>query len=182
VSQIVLRSRQHTACGHPIGRHRRTDEPDASPNDDKVIADERTNTSTEWPDSSKLLAAYGRVEIMQIKSRYYGKFATRLIITIHQKSRRVKMRVIVALIVAALAGNAVSLAAEQQKTPEIKMLTPAECALITKRSDNEFYVKGPVVIGGITMTESSLSKNGIILNGVDNFDVINRSCFNGKPA
>jgi hypothetical protein len=92
------------------------------------------------------------------------------------------MRVIVALIVAALAGNAVSLAAEPQKAPEIKMLTPTECALITKRSDNEFYVKGPVVIGGITMTESSLSKNGIILNGVDNFDVINRSCFNGKPA
>jgi hypothetical protein len=177
-----LRSHQHTACGHPIASHRRTNEPDASPNDDKVIADKAQTPPLNGLNLQNVLAAYGRVEIMQIKSRYYGKFATRLIITIHQKSRRIKMRVIVALIVAALAGNAVSLAAEPQKAPEIKMLTPTECALITKRSDNEFYVKGPVVIGGITMTESSLSKNGIILNGVDNFDVINRSCFNGKPA
>lgn len=73
-------------------------------------------------------------------------------------------------------------AAEQEKTPAVKMLTPAECAQITKRSDNEFHVKGTVTIGGVTMTDSSIGRNGIIFNDVDNFDVINRSCFQGRPA
>jgi hypothetical protein len=70
--------------------------------------------------------------------------------------------------------------AQERKAPEMKMLTPAECALITKRSDNEFYIKGPVTIGGMTFAESSLTRKGIVNKGVDNFDVVNRSCFNGK--
>jgi hypothetical protein len=72
--------------------------------------------------------------------------------------------------------------AQERKTPEVKMLTPAECALITKRSDNEFFIKGPVTIGVSTFEESSVSPNGVNYNGIDNFDVINRSCFNGKPS
>ena len=90
------------------------------------------------------------------------------------------MKTIIAVMTAIFATQA--WAAEEQKAPVVKMLTPAECALITKRSDNEFYVKGPVTIGGITMTDSSVGKNGIIFNDVDNFDVINRSCFQGRPA
>ena len=90
------------------------------------------------------------------------------------------MKAIIAITIAIFTTQA--RAAEEQKAPTVKMLTPAECALITKRSDNEFYVKGPVTIGGITMTDCSVGKNGIIFNDVDNFDVINRSCFQGRPA
>lgn len=92
------------------------------------------------------------------------------------------MRVILAVTVATLAGNTCLAAAEEQKAPSIRLLTPAECALITKRSDNEFYVKGSVTIGSVTMTDSTVGKNGIIINDVDNFEIINRSCFKGKPT
>jgi hypothetical protein len=91
------------------------------------------------------------------------------------------MRIIIAIAVATFTGGVSWAAAEQQKPPSVKMLAPAECALITKRSDDEFYVKGPITIGSVTLTDSSISRKGIIVNDVDNFDVINRSCFNGKP-
>jgi hypothetical protein len=90
------------------------------------------------------------------------------------------MKAIVAITIAMFSAQA--WAAEEQKAPAVKMLTPAECAQITKRSENEFYVKGTVTIGGVTMTDSSIGRNGIIFNDLDNFDVINRSCFQGRPA
>jgi hypothetical protein len=90
------------------------------------------------------------------------------------------MKVIIAIAIAMFITQA--WAAEEQKAPAVKMLTPAECAQITKRSDNEFYVKGTVTIGSVTMTDSSIGRNGIVMNDVDNFDVINRSCFSGRPA
>jgi hypothetical protein len=73
-------------------------------------------------------------------------------------------------------------AAQTAKPPEIKFLSPAECATITKRSDNEFYVVGPVILGGMTIAKSTVTRNGISFNGVDPFDVINRSCFRGGPV
>jgi hypothetical protein len=73
-------------------------------------------------------------------------------------------------------------AQEQKAPPTVRVLTPAECALITKRSDTEFFIKGPVTIGDITFEESTLTRTGTVNNGIDEFDVIDRSCFKGKPA
>ena len=73
-------------------------------------------------------------------------------------------------------------AQERKSPPEIKMLTPEECALITKRSENDYYVKGPVTIGGITIEKSNLTRKGVIFNGVNHFEIIQRSCFGGAPS
>lgn len=75
-----------------------------------------------------------------------------------------------------------SVLAQTSKPPEIKLLSPAECTEIVKRSDNEFYINGKVVIGGMTISQSNVPRNGISYGGVDPFDVINRSCFSGKRA
>ena len=72
--------------------------------------------------------------------------------------------------------------AQTNNSPDIKLLSPVECAAITKRSNNEFYVEGSVVIGGMTISKSNVPRNGIIFNGVDPFDVINRSCFRGNST
>jgi hypothetical protein len=88
------------------------------------------------------------------------------------------MRKILALQLLMLVATAAG--GQERKGPDVKTLTPAECALITKRSDNEFYVKGPVTIGVATVTESDLRPGGVIINGVDNFAVVQRSCFSAK--
>jgi hypothetical protein len=72
-------------------------------------------------------------------------------------------------------------AAFAQTSIPVKMLTPAECALISKRSETEFFVKGPVKIGGLRMTGVPVTPGAATATGVDTFDVISRSCFNGKP-
>ena len=72
--------------------------------------------------------------------------------------------------------------AQGLRKDDIKPLSPAECALIEKRTDQEYYITGPVTIGRATIKNSSVLKGGIVMNGVDNFDVINRSCFSGKPT
>lgn len=71
--------------------------------------------------------------------------------------------------------------AQQQKAPEVKILTPAECSNIVKRSDNEYFIQGAVQIGGMRISQSNVQRNGISYGGMDPFDVITRSCFNGKP-
>jgi hypothetical protein len=60
------------------------------------------------------------------------------------------------------------------------MLTAAECALITKRSDNEFYVTGAVRIGETLVANISIPRNGIKYAGIDPFEVVSRSCLSGK--
>jgi hypothetical protein len=90
--------------------------------------------------------------------------------------------VLVAATTATLAAHGAAVGKEGGAAPAVKLLTPAECAQITKRSDTQFYIKGPLTIGGVTIENSTLTPNGIVFNGVDNFDVIKRSCFNGRPT
>ena len=85
----------------------------------------------------------------------------------------------------AIAVNCCALPALAQQRPapaDVKMLTPAECALIDKRSENEFYIRGPVIIGGVKIWDQEIKRRGISVNGVDNFDVVQRSCFMGKST
>jgi hypothetical protein len=89
------------------------------------------------------------------------------------------MRHALAIFVLVIASNA---EAQQQNAPEVKLLTPAECEQITKRPEGDFFVKGPVKIGMVTIENSNVPPHGIVMNGIDNFDVIQRSCFNGKPS
>jgi hypothetical protein len=72
--------------------------------------------------------------------------------------------------------------AQQSNSPGARMLTPAECSLITKGSQGDFIVKGPVMIGGIKFENQSIPPHGVRINGIDSFDVIQRSCFNGRPT
>jgi hypothetical protein len=71
-------------------------------------------------------------------------------------------------------------AQEKKDAPQVKLLTPAECAKITRRSTDEYYVEGPITIGILTMERSSISRDDIDLSGVGAFEVITRSCYAGK--
>jgi hypothetical protein len=75
-----------------------------------------------------------------------------------------------------------SYAQDKKEQPQVKLLTPAECAKITRRSTDEYYLEGPIKIGVLTMERSSISRNGIDLSGVGAFEVITRSCYAGKPT
>jgi hypothetical protein len=88
----------------------------------------------------------------------------------------------VALMVSALIIAPTVAQAQQGKPPEVKLLTPAECSQITKRPQGDFFVKGPITIGGMTIKDSNVPPHGIVINGIDNFDVIQRSCFSGRPT
>jgi hypothetical protein len=72
--------------------------------------------------------------------------------------------------------------AQQQSPPQIKMLSPSECAVIEKRPIGDYMVNGTINIGNITISNSNVSRDGINYGGIDPFDVITRSCFNGKPS
>jgi hypothetical protein len=78
-----------------------------------------------------------------------------------------------------LASNA---QAEQPKPPEVRLLTPAECSQITRRPQGEFMVKGSLTIGQLTIEDSNVFPNGLVINGIDFFEVIRRSCFSGRPS
>jgi hypothetical protein len=88
------------------------------------------------------------------------------------------MKVVLTILFAVITTGAF---AQERKVPEIKMLAPADCDLIEKRSENEFYIRGPVTLGGLTMINQSLARRGVISNGVDYFDIIQRSCYAGRP-
>ena len=88
----------------------------------------------------------------------------------------------VAFMVSALIIAPAAAQAQAPKPPEVKLLTPAECSQITKRPQGDFLVKGSVTIGGMTISDSNVPPHGIVMNGIDNFDVIQRSCFNGRPS
>jgi hypothetical protein len=91
------------------------------------------------------------------------------------------MKNAIALVASMLLFSAFANAQEREGPPEIKLLTPAECAMVSKRSENDFYIKGPLTIGNTTYESSIVSRNGVSFGGVDHFEVISRSCFQGKP-
>lgn len=70
--------------------------------------------------------------------------------------------------------------AQNAAPPAVKLLSPAECANIQKLSENDYFITQPVTIGGMTISQSNVPKNGINYGGIDPFDVITRSCFTGK--
>ena len=71
---------------------------------------------------------------------------------------------------------------ERKEQPPVKLLTPADCANITKRSVDEYYIDGPVSIGDSTWSQSSVFRRGMIMSDIDVFDVITRSCYAGKST
>jgi hypothetical protein len=93
---------------------------------------------------------------------------------------RAKMRT--TIVVSTLVIASAVAQAQTQNPPEVKLLTPTDCSQITKRPQGDFYVKGPIRIGGMLIQNSNVPPHGMVMNGIDNFDVIQRSCFNGKPT
>jgi len=71
--------------------------------------------------------------------------------------------------------------AQDNERANVKMLTPAECAQVDQRSDDELFVRGEIKIGDLTIGNSSFARAGIDIGGIDIFDVIKRSCFKGSP-
>jgi hypothetical protein len=70
----------------------------------------------------------------------------------------------------------------QAANDDVKMLTPEECSHISKLPSGEFYINDPVKIDFMTIHHQNVSpRSGIAVNGVDSFDVIQRSCFNKNP-
>ncbi len=92
------------------------------------------------------------------------------------------MKKTITLAAAALLCMSFAKAQDRAAPVGVKMLTPAECALVTRRPEGDFFVKGTLRIGVTTISNSTVSANGIVIGGIDNFDVINRSCFIGKPG
>lgn len=60
---------------------------------------------------------------------------------------------------------------------EVKLLSQQERAQIERRAENEFFIKGPVVIGSITFKQQAVPDGGFMLMGINVYDVIKRSCF-----
>jgi hypothetical protein len=73
---------------------------------------------------------------------------------------------------AAIASTAVA----QDQNAGAKLLTPEQCAEITKVAEGEFHVKGPIKFGGTTMEDITIQRKSIGMGDV--LDAINRSCFN----
>src|ERR1700733_6008177 len=71
---------------------------------------------------------------------------------------------------------------QRQEPPDVKLLTPDECSQITKRPQGDFFVKGSIEIGGMTIKDGNVPPHGISNGGIDPFNVIQRSCFNGQPT
>jgi hypothetical protein len=86
----------------------------------------------------------------------------------------------VALMVSALIIAPTAAQAQAPEPPEVILLTRVECRQITKRPDGDFFVNGPIKIGEMTIQDQSVSPDKGVLNGIDNFDVIQRSCFSGR--
>jgi hypothetical protein len=86
----------------------------------------------------------------------------------------------VALMVSALVIASAAAQAQAPRPPEVILLTRVECRQITKRPDGDFFVYGPIKIGELIIQDQSVSPDGIVLNGIDNFNVIQRSCFSGR--
>jgi hypothetical protein len=79
-------------------------------------------------------------------------------------------------------GVSLPVMAQPTPIPDTKFLTPAQCSQITKLSENEFYIRGTVTMGALTIGDQRVPRAAIIVNGINPFDVIQRSCFNGKPT
>lgn len=60
---------------------------------------------------------------------------------------------------------------------EVKLLSQQECAQIERRAEKEFFIKGSVVIGSITLEQQAVPDGGFMLMGINVYDVIKRSCF-----
>lgn len=71
-----------------------------------------------------------------------------------------------------------SFAFAQQR--EVKLLSQQECAQIKRLSEKEFFVTGPLVMGSITLQEQAVPEGGLMMMGVDLFDVIKRSCYSHR--
>jgi hypothetical protein len=85
------------------------------------------------------------------------------------------------LVLGALALCLAPAMAQQPQPPQIKLLSPAECAMIEKHpATGDYIVKGTITIGSMTFSDGNIPANGIRLQGVDAFDVITRSCLAGK--
>ena len=69
--------------------------------------------------------------------------------------------------------------AQEQKLLDVKLLTPAECGAIVKKSDRVYWLKTPLTIGTVTYRRGSSLTNAFSINGFDPFDVVTRSCFKG---
>jgi hypothetical protein len=87
----------------------------------------------------------------------------------------------VAIMVSALIIVPAAAQAQAPKPPEMILLTRVECRQITKRPKGDFFVNGPIKIGEMTIQDQTVSPNEQIMNGIDNFDIIQRSCFSGRP-
>jgi hypothetical protein len=81
------------------------------------------------------------------------------------------------LIIATAAIVAVDAQAQENDLVSGKLLTQAECSQIAKLSNDEFYIKGPIIIANGRMTDTKVPRRAIGIGGVDMFDLISRSCF-----
>lgn len=70
----------------------------------------------------------------------------------------------------------------QQQQPTVKLLSADECKLVERRNPSEFFVKGPLVIGSMEFTGSVVGRGSGLINGIDVFEVIERSCFKERAT
>jgi hypothetical protein len=87
------------------------------------------------------------------------------------------------VLVVSLVASMVSIAALAQSQNKVKLvdrLTEAECATITRVSEREYMVKGPVMIGQVRLADTNVQYNGTLLDGTDPWFLITISCFPTK--
>jgi len=67
----------------------------------------------------------------------------------------------------------------QTQTPPASdfRLSAADCKLVTKRSEREYYVNGTIAFPWGKFGDSNVLPNSTIINGFDVFTTITKSCF-----
>jgi hypothetical protein len=88
------------------------------------------------------------------------------------------INVLIVFLVASMVSNA-ALAQSQNKAKLVDRLTEEECATITRVSEREYMVKGPVMIGQVRLADTNV-QYGTLLDGVDPWFLITISCFPNK--
>ena len=63
-----------------------------------------------------------------------------------------------------------------QAPPPMKMVTPEECQMVTRRSPDEFYVTGPLRIGRVILRDEKIRRNEKTADGINAFGVLDQFC------
>ena len=70
--------------------------------------------------------------------------------------------------------------AQSKNTSDVKQLSANDCAKITKKYDQTYYVGPELTIGSLTLKDTHVTPSTPAPDGINPFEIITISCFRGK--